>query len=94
MDVRGHGPRVAVLLHGLTGSSESWSRVAPLLAERGYRVLSLDLPGHGLSPRDAELTIRSAADRPARRRRRIDRDCVMAFTDGLMRSCGRSAGGN
>jgi pimeloyl-ACP methyl ester carboxylesterase len=57
----GSGSRTAVLLHGLMGSGESWWRVAPLLAERGYRVLALDLPGHGLSPRDPELTIERAA---------------------------------
>ncbi|MBO0981024.1 alpha/beta hydrolase [Microbacterium sp. SD291] len=53
--------RTAVLLHGLMGSAESWWRVAPLLADRGFRVLALDLPGHGLSPRDPHLTIDSAA---------------------------------
>lgn len=57
----GGGPRTAVLLHGLMGSGESWWRVAPVLAERGYRVLALDLPGHGLSPQDPELTIERAA---------------------------------
>ncbi len=56
------GDRVAVLLHGMVGSAQSWWRVAPLLANRGYRVLALDLPGHGVSPRDPELTIERAAD--------------------------------
>ncbi|MBP3978969.1 alpha/beta fold hydrolase [Microbacterium sp. BLY] len=58
----GEGDRVAVLLHGMMGSAESWHRVVPLLVERGFRVLALDLPGHGLSPRDPDLTIESAAD--------------------------------
>lgn len=58
----GEGDRVAVLLHGMMGSAESWHRVVPLLAERGFRVLALDLPGHGLSPRDPDLTIETAAD--------------------------------
>lgn len=58
----GEGDRVAVLLHGMMGSAESWHRVVPLLVERGFRVLALDLPGHGLSPRDPELTIETAAD--------------------------------
>jgi pimeloyl-ACP methyl ester carboxylesterase len=57
----GEGPRTAVLLHGLMGSAESWWRVIPILADRGYRVLALDLPGHGLSPRDPELTIERAS---------------------------------
>lgn len=58
----GEGDRVAVLLHGMMGSAESWHRVVPLLVERGFRVLALDLPGHGLSPRDPALTIETAAD--------------------------------
>jgi 2-succinyl-6-hydroxy-2,4-cyclohexadiene-1-carboxylate synthase len=41
----GHGPPL-LLLHGFTGSSESWGAVLPALAER-FRVLALDLPGHG-----------------------------------------------
>lgn len=57
----GGGGRTALLLHGLMGSGESWHRVVPLLAARGYRVLALDLPGHGLSPRDPHLTIERAA---------------------------------
>lgn len=39
-----------VLIHGLTNSSLTWSRVAPLLAA-DRRVLMLDLPGHGQSAR-------------------------------------------
>ena len=62
VDSVGHGSEVAVLLHGMMGSSESWWRVVPLLVERGYRVLAVDLPGHGLSDRDPSLTIDRAAD--------------------------------
>lgn len=57
----GNGESVALLLHGMMGSAESWWRVAPVLADRGYRVLSIDLPGHGLSGREPDLTIESAA---------------------------------
>lgn len=57
----GQGDRVAVLLHGMQGSAESWWRVAPLLVQRGYRVLAIDLPGHGLSDRDSGLTVETAA---------------------------------
>jgi pimeloyl-ACP methyl ester carboxylesterase len=57
----GDGDRVAILLHGMMGSSESWWRVAPALADRGYRVLAMDLPGHGHSPRDPCLTVERAA---------------------------------
>jgi len=39
-----------VLLHGLGSAGTTWNRVVPLLAER-FRVVVLDLPGHGLSTR-------------------------------------------
>lgn len=47
----------ALLLHGVTSSSETWWRVGPALAGRfpGLRVVAPDLPGHGgsaTSPRD------------------------------------------
>lgn len=41
----------ALLLHGITGSSGTWWRVGPALADAGWRVTALDLPGHGDSPR-------------------------------------------
>ena len=42
------GPTL-LLLHGLTGSSPSWMRLAPLL--RGYRLTIPDLLGFGRSPK-------------------------------------------
>lgn len=45
------GHRVAVLIHGLTSDSGTWTRVGPALAERGYHVVAPDLLGHGQSPR-------------------------------------------
>jgi pimeloyl-ACP methyl ester carboxylesterase len=41
---------LAVLVHGVTSSSRTWWRVGPALAERGFRVLAVDLRGHGASP--------------------------------------------
>ncbi|KQZ22247.1 MULTISPECIES: alpha/beta fold hydrolase [Microbacterium] len=61
VDESGVGPRTVVLLHGMMGSGESWHRVVPRLTARGYRVLALDLPGHGRSARDPHLTIETAA---------------------------------
>lgn len=40
-----------VLIHGLGASAAAWRRVAPHLAEAGYRVLALDLKGCGQSDR-------------------------------------------
>ena len=45
----GSGQRVVVLLHGLLLDSQMNRRLAADLAEGGFRVLLLDLPGHGLS---------------------------------------------
>lgn len=44
----GPGPTL-LLLHGLTGSSASWMRLAPLL--HGYRLIIPDLLGFGRSPK-------------------------------------------
>ena len=45
-----HRP-LAVLVHGVSSSSRTWWRVGPALAGRGFRVLAVDLRGHGASPR-------------------------------------------
>jgi pimeloyl-ACP methyl ester carboxylesterase len=47
----GSGDRLAVLIHGIMADSQCWWRVGPELAGRGYRVIAVDLPGHGGSPR-------------------------------------------
>jgi pimeloyl-ACP methyl ester carboxylesterase len=44
------GPR-AVLVHGVTAWSNTWWRIGPALAERGWQVTAVDLRGHGHSPR-------------------------------------------
>ena len=41
----------AVLVHGLTGSAETWWRVGPWFAENGWHTVAVDLRGHGASPR-------------------------------------------
>jgi pimeloyl-ACP methyl ester carboxylesterase len=43
----GAGPRTVVLVHGYTCDETSWSEQAPLA--KPYRVVTLDLPGHGKS---------------------------------------------
>jgi pimeloyl-ACP methyl ester carboxylesterase len=57
-----HRP-LAVLVHGVTSSSRTWWRVGPALAGRGFRVLAVDLRGHGASPRTvAGLSLAALAD--------------------------------
>ena len=43
------GPLV-VLVHGVVASSRTWWRVGAALAEHGWSVLAVDLPGHGTAP--------------------------------------------
>jgi pimeloyl-ACP methyl ester carboxylesterase len=45
---------LAVLVHGVTSSSRTWWRVAPVLVSWGFRVLAVDLRGHGSSERVSE----------------------------------------
>ena len=40
--------RVVVLIHGFLGSKEIWNSVHASLA-KNYRVIAIDLPGHGSS---------------------------------------------
>ena len=54
-DEYGEGPRVVVLLHGLLLSRSMQAPVAEALAARGYRVLCLDLLGHGASDRPRDM---------------------------------------
>jgi pimeloyl-ACP methyl ester carboxylesterase len=52
-----------VLVHGVTSSSRTWWRVGPALVGRGFRVLAVDLRGHGASPRSgAGLSVADLAD--------------------------------
>jgi predicted alpha/beta-fold hydrolase len=51
----GSGPRVTVLLHGLLLSQRMQGPLAAGLAERGHRVVTLDLLGHGRSDRPPEM---------------------------------------
>jgi pimeloyl-ACP methyl ester carboxylesterase len=53
--VFGDGPRVTVLLHGLLLSQRMHVPLARALAERGNRVVTLDLRGHGSSDRPPDM---------------------------------------
>ena len=48
MDIE-RGEKVLVLLHGYLESLEIWDEFAGQLGKDGYRIVSLDLPGHGIS---------------------------------------------
>lgn len=48
-EIHGHGPRVMVFMHGILMDSNMNRRLATDLAAQGFKVILLDLPGHGLS---------------------------------------------
>src|SRR5262245_50944062 len=58
----GHGGPPVLLLHGLGSRAADWAWQAPVL-EPDYRVVAVDLPGHGASPLPASpLTIEWMAE--------------------------------
>lgn len=53
---------IILLVHGWEDDHLSWAPLADRLVQRGYRVLTLDLPGHGRSKaRLASLPVQAAA---------------------------------
>lgn len=58
----GTGRRTAVLIHGIMSDSRAWHRVTAELEGRGFRVLAVDLAGHGRSPRARRYSPRAWAD--------------------------------
>jgi pimeloyl-ACP methyl ester carboxylesterase len=52
----GSGSRVLVLTHGLLMDHRMYDRVAPAVAERGYRVICVDMLGHGSSDQPHDMT--------------------------------------
>lgn len=54
----GKGKTTVVLVHGWTADSSTWRHQVPVLAKH-YRVITLDLPGHGQSeaPRDDKYSM-------------------------------------
>jgi len=45
----GEGTRTALLVHGWEGHAGHFGKIAPFLAEQGFRVIAFDNPAHGLS---------------------------------------------
>src|SRR5215471_12854204 len=54
----GAGPKTVILVHGWTCDETTWDGQVPALSEQ-YRVLTLDLPGHGKSapPKDGVFSM-------------------------------------
>lgn len=58
----GKGPRTAILVHGIMSDHRAWHRVSAELEAKGFRVLAVDLAGHGASPRTRRYTPRGWAE--------------------------------
>ena len=54
-EVCGEDERTLVLVHGLLMNRHMYDRLAPEMAARGFRVVSVDLLGHGASDQPADM---------------------------------------
>jgi pimeloyl-ACP methyl ester carboxylesterase len=56
--IQGKGPKTVILVHGWTCDETSWDSQVPALA-KSYRVITIDLPGHGKSgsPKDGKFSL-------------------------------------
>jgi len=53
---------VCVLLHGFAGDPTTWRRTGEFLADQGFEVIAIELPGHGNQPFRASDLNEMAAD--------------------------------
>ena len=53
------GPKTVIFVHGWTCDETSWQEQIPALGQAGYRMITMDLPGHGKSgaPTSGALTM-------------------------------------
>jgi pimeloyl-ACP methyl ester carboxylesterase len=54
-DVHGEGDRSLVLIHGLLMNRHMYEALAPEIASRGFKVVTVDLVGHGASDRPEDV---------------------------------------
>lgn len=78
----GQGP-VVLMLHGFTGSTNTWSEIIPYL-ESDYRVLRMDLPGHGQTKTSHALTMKEFCHELSimLERLNIKRICLVGYSLG------------
>jgi pimeloyl-ACP methyl ester carboxylesterase len=55
-DEYGAGERPLILIHGLLMNRRMFDRLGPAMADRGNRVIAIDLLGHGRSDRPSEMS--------------------------------------
>ena len=81
----GKGSKTLVLVHGWTCDDSSWAANVPELAKR-YRVITLDLPGHGRSgaPKDGNVTMEmfAKAVEAVRAEQKVDKIILVGHSMG------------
>jgi pimeloyl-ACP methyl ester carboxylesterase len=81
----GKGPRTVILVHGWTCDETTWNSQVPALSKE-YRVVTLDLPGHGQSgsPKNGKLSMDlfARAVEAVRKESKADRIVVVGHSMG------------
>jgi pimeloyl-ACP methyl ester carboxylesterase len=81
----GKGPKTVILVHGWTCDETTWNSQVPELSKE-YRVITLDLPGHGQtgSPKDEKLSMDlfARAVEAVRKESKADRVVVVGHSMG------------
>ena len=81
----GKGPKTVILVHGWTCDETTWNSQVPELSKQ-YRVITLDLPGHGRSgaPKDGKLSMPlfARAVEAVRKQSKADRVAVVGHSMG------------
>jgi pimeloyl-ACP methyl ester carboxylesterase len=81
----GKGPKTVILVHGWTCDETTWNSQVPGLSKE-FRVLTLDLPGHGRSgsPKDGKLSMElfARAVEAVRKDSKADRVVVVGHSMG------------
>ena len=80
----GTGPKTVILVHGWTCDDTTWEAQVPALAKQ-YRVITLDLPGHGKSgsPKDEMFSMElfAKAVEAVRSEAKVDKVCLLYTSD-------------
>src|ERR1700676_4150149 len=82
---RGSARQAVILVHGWTCDETSWDAQVPVLS-RQYRVITLDLPGHGKSdpPKDGKfsMTVFARAVEAVRSEAKLDKAVLVGHSMG------------
>ncbi len=91
--------KIAILLHMMPATKESWDSIAQMLLQRGYASLAIDLRGHGESTMGGTLDYKTFTPEQ-QQAKRLDLEAAVAWTrtQGFDEACtvliGASIGAN